>query len=247
MRSNDEFFLYRLPYSVPETYEVSSHFYLTPLTHSLLEEADYYVLSLSPECVQLFRGNNVSLSPIDLPPGVPQSLSDEESYVQSEFQASQQVHTTSQLTPSSISVGVGHGHVDQRNDRQDEFVQFLHRINHHLEPILTETPLPLFIAATTKHQSEFREISRFPLLQSVGIDGNPDGLQGQELLAVALPLYRMRQREERISFWQFYRDHQHTPRVSDDPSEIVDAAQQGRVQTLATSIFEQRWGKLDQW
>lgn len=246
MCAEGEVRIYRLPYAVPESYEISSHFYLTPLLHALQQNGEFYVLSLSPDCVQLFRGNNTELIPVELPDDVPQSLEAQEVSVHTEFQPSKHLHTTTYLRSSERSIGATHGHVDQRNDRHELFVQFMHRIAHHLEPFLAEDPLPLYLAAAEKNQAAFRKILRFPILEPDGIVESPDGLNHTDILSRALPLFRNRLQAERDSLRKFYEENRHSLMTSDDASLIAEAAGQGRVEVLFTKMNERRWGQRDQ-
>lgn len=243
--SRDFFRHYRLPFSVPETVDVAAGFYLTPLAHSMVEDVRFHLLAVSPNRVQLYRGDALGMTPVELPESVPRSEKDVEKDVETEYEISVQHHTSAGFGKAGSLKGTAHGHGDPRDDRHEVFEDFLHTVARGLDPLLKQQNLPLFLAAVEEHHPVFHNVCRYPLLQQEGVIGSPTELSEQEMFAAVLPLAQTWSQQNLHEHRRLYDHQRDTDRASDDVAGIVAAAAQGRVNALFIALGERRWGTFD--
>jgi hypothetical protein len=91
----------------------------------------------------------------------------------------------------------------------------------------------------------YREASHYGNLIDEIVEGNPDGLRDEELLERARPIIDKRA-EARLSelFERFGTGLAHD-QASTDLATILEAAEQGRIDTLFVERDAERWGRWD--
>lgn len=236
---------HRLPYTVPESVDVAASFYLTPLAHSLVEDVRFHLLALSPNRLQLFRGDSRGMTPVEMPDNVPRSQGDAAAGVETEYETSVQYHTSSGFGKTGSLKGTAHGHGDPRDDRHEVFIDFLHTVARELDPLLKKENLPLFLAAVEEDHPVFHNVCHYPLLQQDGVIGSPTELSEQEIFARVLPLARSWAQRNLNEHRRLYDRQRDTEQASDDLATIVAGAAQGRVNALFAGLRERRWGVFD--
>jgi len=165
------FRVFRLQRSVAELAIVADSFHLKPLKRVLQSVANYHVLGLSRQKIQLFEGNRESLNEIELASDVPQTISEALGSELTEPFSS----VTSQGRASGAMTSMHYGHGGKKDEVDGDAEKFFRAVDravleHHSRP----SGLPLILAALPEHHDLFHQISHNPFLMAKGLMINPD-------------------------------------------------------------------------
>lgn len=233
----DLFEMFELQRPVQENLIVADTFYLKPLLRISQSADRFQILCLTRDRAQLYEGNRDTLDPVDLvdtPATIAEALGPELT------QQHQSVRSASGQTPIYHGVGSRKDEVDADRDR---FFRAVDRgvTENHSKP----SGLPLLLAALKEYHTPFRNLSRNPHLQTMGVDADPGALSLEELRALAWeqiePLYL-----ERLSLLLREYELARTRQLGfDDLSEVAAATVAGRVQVLLVEADRQIAGRVD--
>ncbi len=213
----------------PELAIVSTHFYLVPVVLEAAGNKDYRVLTLSWEEARLYSANRshvravenrqfpVVLRDVILPPDTEDQL---------QFRTQGQGNGLR----STMFHGQGKGEGMIESDRK----RFLAEVGRRLNNLLEQPPLSLILVGTAEVQGEFLSESNFEPLYRILT--SPDGLNEQELFQRVLSVVNeddSTQASERLV--EQLGTALAAGRGSRDLEKIVEAAAEGRVQTLLVS------------
>ena len=201
-RTADYFKVFKLQRDVPNVAIVSDSFHIKPLLRIFQTTDRYEVLALSSRGLKLFEGNRDVLDEIPL------------------------IDVIGKNTLSVLEEMI-------RLDEIENSDRFFREIDKSiLETVSRVSGLPLFLVALPKNQSRFRSISRNPFLINEGVNLNADLMSKDELCKIvwklARPYYDARM-EELI---EVYGEAQSRELGSDNISNVVKAAVEGKVETL---------------
>ena len=238
------FHQFDLPYQCPQMLTVDDAFYISPLFYKVYEDDRFDVLAISPKAVRMIRHENGSVSEIDLPENMPASL---EEYSQGiELEESIQHHSASSGRAGREVAGIIHGHgvaKEQTEKLLGDYYEFLAR---QLENSQGSGSLPLILACAEKQQSLFRKHFHMNHLLQEGIATSPDQLSAQELIELARPVIKSHAENSLHKAQEQFKNHLGTSRISHQLEEILQSADQGRVEMLFVPIGSERWGQLPQ-
>ena len=232
--------LYRLPLAFMDVVAVGSRFHVTPLLPLLSGNGRFYVLALSRHAVRLLQGSRYGVSEVDLK-GVPRNLA-----------AALLTHDADKPFtfygrrggPDSWG-GIFHGHGVGLDDAKDDLLQYFHRIDRGLHPVLREERAPLVLAAVEYLQPIYRQANTYPHLLERGIKGNPDQLSGKQLHDEAWALVKPQFEKSREQAVAQYRQLAGTGRTACEVADVVPAACGGQIETLFVARDSRCWGKFD--
>lgn len=233
---------YDLDYACPKMLAVDDSFYVSPLFYKAFEDDHFHLLAICPKSVRLFRHQNGNFSQLDLPENVPTNL--EEIAADTNFEESLQFHTTSTNSTGGANTGMQHGHGLTKEQNEKLLSDFFQVLAKQLEKHLNNNGPPLILVAAEKKQSLFRKHFHAKNLLSDRIQTSPDHLGDQELLELALPLVEQFSKESLNKALQQYRKHLGTARISHQLEEILQAAGEGRIESLFTPLGSELWGKV---
>jgi hypothetical protein len=242
-RSVDMFRAYHLPCPCKEQVAVTSHFYLKPLLPFVTNDGHFYILALSQNAIRLFENTRYSVSEVQLPEAVPQSLAETMQYREPENEL--EYHSSS----SGASVGKGgrratifHGQGVGTDDEKANILRYFQQVNRGLHAILRDEKAPLVLACVDYLVPLYREANTYPHLLEQGVAGNPDRESAESLhkraWAIVEP-YFMKSREMAAAC---YREYAGTERASSDIRVIIPAAYYGRIESLFLAIDQELWG-----
>jgi|GEM_PF-2174264 len=231
-----------LEYQCPKTLLVDDAFYISPLFYKLYEDNHFDLLAICPKSVRIFRHQNGSFSQIDLPDDIPKNL--DEIAAGTNFEESLQSHTTSTSNSRGETAGIQHGHGLTKEQNEKLLSDYFQVLAKHLERFLGKNGTPLILVAAEKKQSLFRKHFHSKNLLPEGIHTSPDHLSGQELLELALPLTGQFSKESLNKAKERYQTHLGTARISHQLEEILQAADQGRIEAIFTPLGTELWGQL---
>lgn len=227
--SQSQFF--QFGHEVEPTVSVDRDFLISPLVRAANDSAAAYILACSPKRVRLLHidGHDIEdLQPDCLPENLRDALNIDE------YVSALQHHTTSSphRTDGSAAVFHGHGGSDMDVRKQDELLQYFHRLNDGLEQFFDNEKEPLIFAGVEYLFPIFKEACSYRNLHSEVIAGNPDDATPEELLEKSKPILQQMRDECAKAELENYREKQHSDWASHNMDEIQKAADMGQVQSL---------------
>lgn len=221
--SLDFFKYYRLQQDFEELVVVTDRFHLKPLLPILGNDIEFYILAISQNGVRLFECSRFQSRKVKLE-GIPESL--DEALNLDDFEKRLQLHTGTEDTKLKI-------------------LQYFKQIDRGLREFLKEKKSPLIFAGVDYLLPIYREANTYLKLSEKGIPGNPEGLSGDKLRNMALPLIEPLLEQKKAKAEDRYRQNAGTGLTSRDITEIVSAARSGRVKVLFVALGVQQWGTFN--
>lgn len=222
---------YRVPVNLPETVTVSDRFDMLPLLSLGVDDGVFFLLSLSQNHVQLFRGTQQEFKAIQLD----KELASLEEFTRSLiFEKHPQMHSGAKAMRGvrSKQNAVFHGGDSVSNRKKRELNEFFRAVDHEVSQIIGTSDVPLLLAGVSYVRAIYRNASHFPHILDAEIEGNIDNLSMDELhetgWALAEPYIRRRREDDLGKF----RTLAGTGLASDQMNEINRAAAEGRVEAL---------------
>jgi hypothetical protein len=241
-RSPSLFRTYRLPLSLRELAMVEDRFHLKPLFPLLNGDGHFYILALSLKNIRLVEANRNQAREIDLEAhGVPTSREEALGALTrrySQFQASTSSKTVSRMP-------IFHGHGTGEDDLKAEIVQYFRRFDDALANAPIDRGAPFVLAGVEYLLPRYEEATELPNVMEEGLTGNVEGLRPEELRELAWPIVEPLFQEDQKKQADRYRELAGTGRASNRLEEILQAAYDGRVDTLFTARGVRVWGKYD--
>lgn len=220
-----------LSYNVPEKAVTAPSPYVVPLLPALAGNERFYILALSMNAVRLLRATlhgceELDLSGIDMPHSLAEALRFDD------FERTELQHHPSAHASAGGGRHIFHGHGPGSEDLKEEIARYFHGVWAGLRDLLATERAPLVVAAVDYLHPLFKATSDYRNILEPGIEGNPDGLSAKELHAKALPLIQAHLDAGLSALVERCGSLQGSGRASDDLREVLEAAHQGRVDTL---------------
>ena len=231
---------FRLTLELPELLVVAQRFHVKPLMPFLASDGHYYILALSQKQVRLLdatRHTVQEMAPESTPPALAEALQ----YEQYERQLQFHTGTSSAYGKRPASY---HGH-DPSDEAKDRILRWFHKIDDELGQLIKGGQSPLVLAGVEFLFPLYREANTYPHLVEEGVPGNPEVLRPEELHAESWPLVEPLFSAGRTAAAARFAQLAGTGRTATDVTEVVAAAQHGRVDTLFVAVGAQVWGRVD--
>jgi len=180
--SDGLFRAFRLPISVSELVVVADSFHTKPIRKYLQSVDRFQVLGLSLQDYQLYEGNRHGITKIDLPPEVPQSITDVLGEELTEEHLTVAAYGGVGANRSNMYHGHG-GRKDEVDKDAERFFREVSRIVH--EHYSKSSGLPLILAALPEHHNLFQRVNKNPLLLEKGILVNPKSVPEDQFIKQA--------------------------------------------------------------
>jgi release factor family 3 len=228
---------WRLPAAVADRVVVGSRFHILPLIPLVSEAHRFYLLALSQNSVKFFQGDRAGLRPLHVE-GMPANLAEALQYYNIHMDVLFRSTTSHGNTPYA-----GRGAAIEEDTENLE--RFVRPIIQSLERALHNDKLPIVVASTARLAGALREFgAALPIAQGI-VRGNADRLSEEALhkkaWAVLAPVFL----EERRRVVRHFADMDGTGRVSTRLEEILQAAEEGRIDTLLLEAGAERWGSVN--
>lgn len=237
--SKNLFKAFRLPIHFDERVSVGRQFYLRPLAPMLHCCKRFLILAVSRKSVRLLECTEFGVNEIELK-NVPQSMREALGY----DQESAPLFRMAAQASSSGAVSMIHGHGGGAESEKEYLWHYFQILKHSLHPYLREENIPLVFAGVDYLYPMFKLVDAYK--NTVGIiEGNPDGLDSQELLRRGLPAVSPYFRREQEQAIERYENHLGGTLASESIEQILPSAVAGRIDTLFEDIGVQKWGKYD--
>lgn len=233
---------YILPNPVEDATFIDQRFNIRPLLPLMTYNNDFYLLSLSQEKVQLWRGNRFELNRLEVPK-LPSGM--EEALALEDPERSLQFHTSTGRGDDRPAVHHGH---EADKEKKGAILRYFRAVNDAVMIGLADEKAPLLIAAVDYLIPIYQEANTYPHLLDEGVIGNPDHLNPKTLHEKAWQTAEPHFNRVRETVIKQFREIKGTEISSQNVEEIVPAAANGRVDSLLIQQDTPNsiWGLLDQ-
>ena len=220
--------------SVEETVVIGESFFLRPIVKAANDQSNCFIIAASPNRVRLFEVSGDQIVDVKLE-SLPENLQDALNI--DEYVSALQFHSTSQGSGNSTQSAVHHGHGGSDPDvkKQDELLQYFHRLDAALADYLAGKDTPLVFAGVDSVFPIYRKANSYKYLVDESLPGNPDDASPQDLHAAVTPVLENMQSKLLKETVAAYQDKAHTDWASNDAAEIYAAAKMGQVDELFIS------------
>lgn len=242
--SEETFYHYRLPCNFEAQVVIAGRFHIKPLLPLLADDGQFFILALSQNQVRLLQGTRHSAREVDIA-GIPANLTS--TMVVDGPKKQLQFHTKPEATGSKRWTAISHGYNGIDKQSRINIRRYFRQINNELFIWLANEHAPLLLAGADHLLTLYNEVNSYPHLLDEVILGNPEKLQADELQqrgwAIVQPLFQRARRQARVQYQQLTRIC--SEQVANDPMQIIQAALNGRVETLFVALGQRLWGRFD--
>jgi hypothetical protein len=238
LREPESFRMYRLPMECPEIVQLADHFYLKPLINFLKSDLSFYLLALSQNQTRLLHCSKQRVIEME-PPNMPRSLEEALKYDDPHYQL--QFHTGTSGRGGERPA-MFHGQGVGIDESKDNILRYSYHVNKSLEPILREEKSPLVLATVDYLFPIYRTANSYPGLMEDFVEGNPEGLSGEDLRNRAWPFIEKLCREEEAKAISAFEEKAGTGFTSTNLEEVIPSSRHGRVDSLMVAGDVQKWG-----
>jgi hypothetical protein len=232
----------RLPITFRELAVVGDFWHMKPLLPLFAGDGRFYVLALSHDAVRLLEGTRHAISELTLD-NVPTSLAEALRYDDKEDQL--RFHTNPRRPGGGGRQAIFNGHGMSRESGKTDLLRFFQQIDAGLQPILRNQRAPLVLAGVEYLHPIYREANEYDFLVDEGVTGNPDDLRPEQLHEAAWPLVEPLFEAQRLQAKERFRNLQNGDLTVVNLKQAIEAAHQGRVDTIFVPIGVRQWGKFD--
>lgn len=239
--SAEHFELFRLPVTLPEQVIVARRFQFRPLLPLLTGDGHYFVLAISQNDVRLYQATRHAIDEVhvdDLPTNFREAVGLDD------LERELQFHTRSgNRGGQRQAMFFGHGSGEEFTKEQLE--KYFRLIDEKIRELLNGDQAPLILAGVDYYFPLFSGVSKHPSLHAEGVSGNPEHWRPEELQAKAWPLVEQGFQKSRDAALARFRQLAGTGQTTTNLAEALQAANDGRVETLFIGTTSQHWGNFD--
>lgn len=229
---------YRVAVDVPEVAIIGDRFVTSPLLRVVTEDCRFLILAVSQRRVRLLEAGEGPLREVELD-NVPTNLRDV--VEPAEPRSDTMTVATSSGRGAGRAVFYGHGAGDD-HFKKDEVERFLRRVADGLHEYLHDQHAPMVLVGLQQIVSAYRGVSSYAAVLDDEVRSNPDELTDEQLYTSARELIDRIQVKGREADAERFNALHGTGRASNDPTEIGQAAGEGRIDTLFLATDE-CWGR----
>ena len=228
LASQDQFRLFHLPIDTSEYVAVAENVFLAPLFGLVSDWRDFYVLCVAQHTPKLYKGNFFGLEPVkvDLPGSIEEGLRIDEMRQKGEQQRSKRANRDG-----------FNGRGGERNSQDIERLRFWRLIDKQIGHKVT-TKFPLILAGIESEVAEFRQLSKYPKLLSMHIDGSFSEADVNDLLEPAKAIYKEEVIEpEHYAQAERFRLLHAKDQTATEIETVARAAAEGKIETVLLPAY----------
>lgn len=234
---------YRVPLPLVEQVVVGPRFHFKPLLPLLAADGTFRVLSVTADQAALYTASRFGLDR-DESTELPDSLAEEAG--ESDYENPVQASPVARPNTGSINIGNAQVYGESPPEwRKRQLVEFAEKVAAAVDAATTRQPLPVVLAADAALAGHITQASSLgPLLAGV-VDTNPEALDDTQLHDAAYAIMQPRldaTRQEAVESFTALQG-QDDQRAVTDEGAVVQAAVQGRVDTLLLRPKPTLWGR----
>lgn len=208
---------------------VADSFHTKPLRQYVQSLDRYHVLALSLHDFKMYEGNKHSLSEIDIPESIPDTITE----------ALGEELTEKHLTVASYggaggeSSSMRHGHGGKKEEVDVDAERFFRVVANSVNEVYSKpTGLPVILVALAEHHHLFYQVNKNPMVLPKGIPLNPSGVSLERLQTMAWEIMEPEVELKLNSFIDKFQQAKAKGTGSEDIKESAKAAVEGRIDTL---------------
>lgn len=208
---------------------VADSFHTKPLRKFVQTADNYHVLCLTLHDIRLYEGNRYALAEIELTKETPRTIA----------QALGSQLTDSHTTVASYggtganSSAMHHGHGSKKEEVDKDAERFFRVVAEAIhENYSKHSEWPLILAALPEHHALFRKVNKNPFLVSRGLTINPSSATATTLAQMAWEVMEPEYKLRTDNLIDTYQQAKANNKGSDQYSDVAEAANEGRVETL---------------
>ncbi len=232
---------YRLPESFEPLLVVNQRFHVTPVLPLVTQEQKFYLLALAQNHVAFYQGDRTTLQQVELE-RLPKNM--DEALRWDTPDSTLQAHT-GQPGPKSKKTAVFHGQGGLPDAEKRNLSDFCHAVARVVDKYLADKTDPLLVVAVTELFAAYQEASSYAHLFPEPLSGNPARMSQHELHRAAWDAVQRILEEQQQQVLEDIAAKLASPLVSLDPKEVLLAALDGRVDTVALARGKHLWGTYD--
>ncbi len=218
---------------------VGQQFYLRPLLPLLQGKNRFFLLALSQNQVRFFEADRYSITPVIIGDLVPGDLQEALQF------KNRSINIQSHSGNSRQGASIVHGHGMGKDHKVKDLIYYCRSIDNGIMEMLHDEKAPLMLASVDYLAPIYREVTNYPHVTDLHINGNPDGEDPVLLHEKAWALMGdfFNQKPEKLKAFEAALAY---GKASFNLHEILTAAVNGRVKTLFLNKDYRNWGQLDE-
>ena len=251
-RSADMFKYYRLPVSVEGAVFVDRNPVVKPMVSAISTLQNFFILCLSQGRIRLMHASLQGAEEVDLEPlDIPLNLDEALRYDDLEQPDMNHWVTTNPGAAAVASRDAGQGestmpgHGAEGEEQKRQLARYFHMVDKGIADLLKGYRTPLLLAGVEYLHPIYREVSDYEPILEEGIHGNADGLRADELRQKAVPIFEAHLERRFKEMSERYGDLAAHGRGSSDLTDILTAANEGRIEYLFMAEGAEAWGTFD--
>lgn len=232
--------IFQMPLEINEgSHFIGSKPMLLPMIPELADDGHYYLLLLNLDHIYLYEATRNGIQEIDDNDFASSFTDEEKSGEDKGFQARGGGGVGSQF----------HGHSENSDEeRKKRLLNFFHRVDNKLVPLLNKNPLPLYLAGVEYLAPIYREANSYGFLKEGKITGafnhNDMMILHAKSWEVAEPYFEKERLERKESFGSYLANGL---AINNDKLKLIKAALTGAVDTLLVNKDHVHlWGSYDE-
>lgn len=239
--SDDIYYMYKLPITVPEMDVVGETFHVTPLLQLLNRDDHFYVLTLSENEVRLFEATEFSMAEVTVE-GLPASMA--EAMWPDDQERQQQWHgSNSQISGDQAVFTSGSGNQSKMQRNKTDYRKYFSIVNTALSSTFKRLPAPLVLAGVSYLLPIYRSENTCAKILAGEVQGNQERTDQVDLHKAAWAIAKLSLNHTDQDTKDAFEYALSKGTASYTPTEISKAAKAGRVSKLFVSTdFESLFG-----
>lgn len=232
--------VYNLHNPVSEFAVVANRFHIKPLIKAFQSTEEYQLLGLSRDNFTLYQGNRFEFTEIELGPDVPRTMKE----ALGDELSSPYLSHGSYAGAGGPTMYHGHGDVKEEIDKDTE--KYFRYVDSFIYENYSKTSkLPLILVSLAQYQTDFKRLSNNKYLLEKGISKSAESLNLEEIGKQARKIIEAINAEKIQKKIDSYNKAQAESRGSSDLKQVVQAAFEGRVDTILIQEDKIIPGKVD--
>jgi hypothetical protein len=222
------FKIFSLPTRLGEAMVINKRFYLKSILPFFFESGRFYILAISQKEVRLIQAAHDGTREVNVP-GMPENIDEITRLYTDERHVEWHTLTYAQGTRGRAWF---HGHGGPVLNVDDKILQFFYDVNKRVHNILQREHVPLVFAGVEYLLPFYREANTYPHLLEAGVHGNPDRISDDQLRRAAIEIVEPYTKQLRQDALAKYAEFAGTGHTSGNPQEVIQAAMEGRIESL---------------
>jgi hypothetical protein len=244
--SKDFFTIYRVPIQLDELCVVNTRFHLKRLIKLFSDNGNFYLLSLTQDNVELYSCSKFDCQQIELkniPTNITEALGEEIVTTTLQFHSASAPNNPQGRGGYSPTY---HGQGSFKDQDKNKIQRYFQVLDKALHSILKDQKDPLVLACVDYYLPLYRDVNSYPHLFAKSVEGDPTSINIHDLHEKALKIIKPHFNQKRDEIVEVYNSISGTAKASHQTDSIIEAAFNGRVDTLFVASGIHIWGQFNE-